>query len=462
MNADRDGASVGRPAPEFDLPATRGGDEERARLAFLRGRWVVLIFYPRDFSFVCPTELTSLSSRINEFRSRGCDLIAVSVDSIETHDRWIAAGAAEGGLDGIAFPLASDETGAVCREYGVYREEHAVAQRALFVIDPAGILQYQVVHAHNVGRGTEEILRVLGALQTGGFCGADFTTQHSEPIDLSTVLRPGRIVSHYRIEEELGSGGAATVFRATDLILERPVALKIFKTSGIAAPESVITEARSAAALTHPNVAAVYAVDDSIGLPFIAMELVRGAPLARLIADAPLPVARVRSLGRQVAAALATAHAQGITHGDLKPANVLVTDDDVAKVVDFGLARHDPRSIDPNATADLDAGESSSGVWVVGTPAYLSPEQARGQPARPTSDVFALGLLLDEMLTATRRIEGENVLELLANVHTLDGEAVAADHADPTIADVIRRALIANPAERKITMDEIARMLDPS
>lgn len=160
-----DRATVGRPAPHFDLPCTLapGWTQHRVSLADYDNRWLVLVFYPRDFSLVCPTELTALSARRDEFRRRGCDLLGVSTDSVESHERWIAAPISQRGLGGLQFPLASDQDGSVSRAYGIYLEQQHIALRGLFIIDPNGILQYQVVHNLSVGRRSEEVLRVLAA-----------------------------------------------------------------------------------------------------------------------------------------------------------------------------------------------------------------------------------------------------------------------------------------------------------
>src|SRR5262249_25150757 len=147
-------ATVGKRAPDFDMPSTQGLAPTRRRLSLAdyRDRWLIVVFYPRDFSLVCPTELTALSARIEEFRKRGCDLLGVSTDSIESHERWINTPRAQGGLGEIRFPLASDEEGTVSRHYGVYLEHQRIALRGLFIIDPNGVLQYQGVHNLSVGR----------------------------------------------------------------------------------------------------------------------------------------------------------------------------------------------------------------------------------------------------------------------------------------------------------------------
>ena len=171
-------AKVGQAAPEFARECADARDDNRrsVRSSDYAGRWLMLVFYPRDFSFVCPTELTSFSGRWMDFQQRNCDLLGVSVDSAELHREWLRTSPAEGGLGPLQFPLASDPDGAMARAYGVWLDEKQVSLRGLFVIDPEGILQYAVVHNLNVGRSPGEVLRVLDALQTGALCPASWTS----------------------------------------------------------------------------------------------------------------------------------------------------------------------------------------------------------------------------------------------------------------------------------------------
>jgi len=134
----------------------------------------VLFFYPLDFTFVCPTEITALSDRYEEFVALGADVLGVSVDSVYSHRAWINTPREKNGIAGLKFPLASDITKQVSRDYGVLVEEEGVSLRGLFIIDPDGILQYAVIHNMNVGRSVDETLRVLEALQTSGLCPADW------------------------------------------------------------------------------------------------------------------------------------------------------------------------------------------------------------------------------------------------------------------------------------------------
>ena len=381
-------------------------------------------------------------------------MLGVSTDSVATHERWIDTSPDQGGLGGLNFPLAADEDGAACRAYGVYLERQHVALRGLFLIDPNGVLQYQVVHSLTVGRNTEEVLRVLEGLQMGGLCPGE--RQRGEPpLDLSRELGPNRVLGPYQIEAELGGGSFGTVFRARDLTLDREVALKVLRPGSPIPAAALLAEARAAAALNHPNVCAIHAVDSSLGAPMIVMEYVAGQPLSGFLMKGPLARQQAAGLCRQAALGMAAAHAQGVVHGDLKPANILVTPDGTVKIVDFGMARRSTSSAQAEKTVLWDPGPAGG---ISGTPAYMAPEQARGEPATPASDVFSLGLMLYELVTGRRaRAEGY-LLELL---HRIEGEDLThhlAGTPEP-FADVLCQALAAAPAQRRITMTQIAERL---
>ncbi|HEX6622919.1 MAG TPA: peroxiredoxin [Pyrinomonadaceae bacterium] len=169
-------ALVGKPAPDFDMPSTKNIEKlnENVKLSDYAGKWVVLLFYPLDFTFVCPTELTTFSDRVEDFDGIGAEVIGVSTDSVHSHRAWLRTPREQNGVEGLKYPLASDITKDVARSYGVLIEDKGIALRGLFVIDPEGILRYAVVHDLNVGRSAEETIRVIQALQTGGLCQAEW------------------------------------------------------------------------------------------------------------------------------------------------------------------------------------------------------------------------------------------------------------------------------------------------
>ena len=169
-------AQIGQPAPDFDLPSTKNIEQlnENVKLSDYRGQWLVLLFYPLDFTFVCPTELTAFSDRYEDFQGIGADVIGLSTDSVFSHRAWLQTPRAKGGVEGLKYPLAADVTKQTSRDYDVLIEKDGIALRGLFIIDPEGILRYKVVHDLNIGRSVEETLRVIQALQTGGLCQAEW------------------------------------------------------------------------------------------------------------------------------------------------------------------------------------------------------------------------------------------------------------------------------------------------
>ncbi len=172
----RETAMVGQPAPDFDMASTKNLEKlnENVKLSDYAGKWLVLLFYPLDFTFVCPTELTTFSDRYEDFQGIGAEIIGVSTDSVYSHRAWVNTPRDKGGVADLQYPLAADVTKNVARDYGVLIEDKGVALRGLFVIDPEGALRYKVVHDLNVGRSAEETLRVIQALQTGGLCQAEW------------------------------------------------------------------------------------------------------------------------------------------------------------------------------------------------------------------------------------------------------------------------------------------------
>lgn len=165
-------AVVGEPAPDFTMSTTADIENlsSSASLADYKGKWLVLFFYPLDFTFVCPTEITALSDRLEDFTELGAEVLGVSIDSVFSHRAWLNTPRSKQGIEGVKYPLASDMTKQVCKDYGVYIAAKGIATRGLFIIDPEGVLQYAVYHNLNIGRSVDETLRVLEGLQSGGLC----------------------------------------------------------------------------------------------------------------------------------------------------------------------------------------------------------------------------------------------------------------------------------------------------
>jgi len=257
------------------------------------------------------------------------------------------------------------------------------------------------------------------------------------------VLQPGRVVSHYKIVEELSRGGMGIVYRATDTRLNRDVALKVLPAELTTDPDRrdrFIREARAASALEHPNIAVIHDVGDEDGVSFIAMELIRGDKLSDAISKGVMAQSPGRALeiASQIAEALSRAHGQSIVHRDLKPANVMLTEDGHAKVIDFGLAK----LLSPLAgDGDTVTVAGTSPEIVLGTVSYMSPEQARGGTIDHRTDIFSFGILLYEMFSGTLPFRGQSSIETM---HAIMHTAAAPLHLHglelpPTIALEVQR-----------------------
>lgn len=170
-------AKVGRPAPDFNMPSTKNIDTlaENVKLSDYKGKWLILLFYPLDFTFVCPTELIHFSDRLDELNGIGAEVLGISTDSVHSHRAWLKTPQDKNGIEGVKYPIASDVGGKLAKAYNILVEEANIALRGLYIINPDGVLQYAVVHDLNIGRSVDETLRVLQGLQTGGLCSADWT-----------------------------------------------------------------------------------------------------------------------------------------------------------------------------------------------------------------------------------------------------------------------------------------------
>ncbi len=250
----------------------------------------------------------------------------------------------------------------------------------------------------------------------------------------------GTTLKHYRIETRLGKGGMGVVYRARDTRLDRPVALKTLPPALVADPERksrLLLEARSAAAVSHPAIAQVYDIDEVEGVLFIAMEYVDGRTVSSLIADGELDTLGAVEIAIQIAEGLARAHDAGILHRDIKSDNIMVTRDGHAKLLDFGLAKLlEPGAEEPAPAEAFDRTLTRGRVHtipgaVMGTISYMSPEQARGKDLDRRSDIFSLGVVLYEMVTAELPFKGETPLDTM--------HAIAYEEARPVT--IVRRSL---------------------
>jgi serine/threonine protein kinase len=236
----------------------------------------------------------------------------------------------------------------------------------------------------------------------------------------------GRAIAHYSIIEKLGEGGMGAVYKARDERLDRFVALKILPAEKMSDPERrrrFIQEAKSASALNHPNIVTIYDIGEADDVHFIAMEYVGGRTLDALIGPKGLPLNDALALAIQIADGLGKAHAAGIVHRDLKPSNIMVTADGLVKILDFGLAKLVEKaepSVDLSATLTMARQPVTEEGVILGTVAYMSPEQAAGKTVDARSDIFSFGSVLYEMLTGCRAFDGETKATTMAAVITLD------------------------------------------
>jgi eukaryotic-like serine/threonine-protein kinase len=255
--------------------------------------------------------------------------------------------------------------------------------------------------------------------------------------------------SRYTLTDRIATGGMGDVWRATDSVLGRDVAVKVMRASAAEDPtfaDRFRDEARHSAGMSHQNIATVYDYGEDDGVAYLVMELVEGEPLSQIIARGPMPPDQVRNIAGQAALALAAAHAAGVVHRDVKPANILVTPDGRVKLTDFGIAR----------AAD-GASHTRTGE-VLGTPQYLSPEQALGKGATGASDLYALGIITQEMLTGRKPFDaGSAVATALSQVN--DAPPPLPEWTPSDLRRVVEQSLAKDPSDRPTSAAAVAAAL---
>ncbi|MGA2263880.1 MAG: protein kinase [Acidobacteriota bacterium] len=264
----------------------------------------------------------------------------------------------------------------------------------------------------------------------------------------------GKSLSHYRIIEKLGQGGMGEVFLAEDSHLNRRVAIKVLPDAFARDPERLARfdrEAKLLATLSHPNIAAIHGLEKTEGSPFLVMELVEGETLAQRIARGPLAADEALEVCRQIAEGLECAHEKGIIHRDLKPANIKITPEGKVKILDFGLAKafqEESASGDLSHSPTITEAMTRVGV-ILGTAAYMSPEQARGRPVDKRTDIWAFGCILFECLAGRQPFEGETITETLASILKGEPDWQAIPATTPRhIRELLHRCLQKDPRER--------------
>jgi serine/threonine protein kinase/tetratricopeptide (TPR) repeat protein len=277
-------------------------------------------------------------------------------------------------------------------------------------------------------------------------------------------LEPGVLLDHYRLIAPIGEGGMGVVWKALDTSLDREVALKLLPDALAKDPDRLAMfehEARTLAALSHPNIVTIYAVEQCDGRRFLSMELIDGEPLSALIPPEGLPLERVVDLALPVVDALAAAHQRGVTHRDVKPANIVVARDGRVKVLDFGVATLVPGSRKASR-AELRTWGGSPLPGAAGTLAYMSPEQVTGDATDPRSDLFSLGSVLFEMATGHRPFDARTPVELIATI--LRDPPDPPTRWNPNLPDVLVRVITTclekDPKRRPASALDVRRALD--
>jgi eukaryotic-like serine/threonine-protein kinase len=271
------------------------------------------------------------------------------------------------------------------------------------------------------------------------------------------ALSPGTRLGPYEIVAAIGAGGMGEVYRARDTKLDRDVALKILPESFTADPDRLMRferEAKSLASLNHSNIAQIYGVEDSTGTPALAMELVEGEDLSQRLERGAIPISEALPVALQISEALEAAHEAGIIHRDLKPANIKVKADGTVKVLDFGLAKAADGATSTSGPSVSNSPTMTSPALtamgiILGTAAYMSPEQAKGRPVDRRADIWAFGVVLYEMLAGRRAFEGEDVSDLLVAVLSRNADLAALPATTPPrVRRLITRCLDRNPKTR--------------
>jgi len=276
----------------------------------------------------------------------------------------------------------------------------------------------------------------------------------------------GKLIGHFEITGELGQGGMATVYKARDQHLGRVVALKVLLPETVNNPDRrrrFVQEAKAASALNHPNIVHIYDINEADGVLFIAMEYVAGKTLGQMIPPKGMPIGDALRYAGQIAGALAAAHAAGIVHRDLKPSNIMVTEQGAIKLLDFGLAKLLERGVsESDATETFAEIERTAEGTIVGTAAFMSPEQAEGKPLDARSDIFCFGAVLYEMITGQRAFPGKTRLSTLSSVLRDEPQPPGEirEETPDELGRIIARCLRKEPARRFQHMSDLGVALE--
>jgi eukaryotic-like serine/threonine-protein kinase len=280
------------------------------------------------------------------------------------------------------------------------------------------------------------------------------------------AVAPGSRIGVYEVTSQLGEGGMGVVFRARDTKLLRDVALKVLPEHFSDDPDRLQRlnrEAQVLASLNHPNIAQIYGLEQVGSAGCIVMELVEGETLGDRLKAGPLPVDETIAIAKQIAEGLAAAHERGIVHRDLKPANIKLTPNGMVKILDFGLAKAIAnREAESNASMMPTKMSGSIAGAIVGTAAYMSPEQARGKEVDARTDIWAFGCVLYEMLTARQAFDGETITDMLAKIVTGQPDFnLLPTNLPSSIRPLLETTLSKNISQRLQHIGDVRLFLDP-
>src|SRR6516225_8209106 len=279
------------------------------------------------------------------------------------------------------------------------------------------------------------------------------------------TLTAGTLLGQYEIRSPIGAGGMGEVYRAHDNRLDRSVAIKVlpeYLTSDRERLRRFEQEARSTAALNHPNILAVYQMATDNGISYLVEELLEGETLRERLRRGPIPLRKAIEYAVQIAHGLAAAHDRGIVHRDLKPENLFITKDGRVKILDFGLAKlKQPQPRSEQSAPTISVSETEPGM-VMGTVGYMSPEQVRGEPADHRADIFAFGVILWEMLTGKRAFQRPTSIETMSAILKEEPPAVSeiTSNMPPGLARVVHRCLEKSPERRFQSASDLAFALE--
>jgi alkyl hydroperoxide reductase subunit AhpC len=448
------GSSIWDSLPS-NLPTFHGKGEKRPFPEL--GGWVCLTFLPRLLSVVNPGTFGQVLGASAALEERGCGLVCVVGDPPSLVAELLREPRERGGLGPAPFPVVCDGGGQFARSVGMPGNV-GVGSLGVALVDPTGVVRYRceqdLADAAMLGSLIGVLDRWLDLPEREA--GGNGAPVAFDPLDASRMLGAGSQVGPYRVEELLGEGALSTAYRATDLRSGGLVTLKILRPDCPVSFDGLLDDVRQAAVLSHNNVQHILEIDDRYELPLVALEYLAGRPISDQMTGAIEPTLVANWMG-QAARGLAAAHDLGLVHGDLKPRNLFLTDSGRVAVLDLGFAQPlERRNPDPFQTVVEESEAQEPDVY--GNHGYTAPEQTRGVAAKASSDVFAFGAILFELLSGQPAFPGKNYLHVLLRIQGVRPDAMA-ECVPEIFRPIVRQALNPNPDQRVLTMHEIVALL---